>query len=146
MDIHDTKDLHRMFYLFVSLCQEKINAPLETMVREQLSLMQFYTLCAVHLHEPVSMTNLSSILYIPKQNATKIVDRLIDAGLAERRAAPSDRRVTLVSATPAGVSFLTDISKAYTEKMFAHIHMLGEKDFQAFFSAMEEISRILRKL
>jgi DNA-binding MarR family transcriptional regulator len=51
---------------------------------------------------PMSMSELASLLSVDPPNLTSLVDDLEDAGLVERQAHPTDRRVKLVVATPEG--------------------------------------------
>jgi DNA-binding MarR family transcriptional regulator len=53
---------------------------------------------------PMSMSELASLLSVDPPNLTSVVDDLEGAGLVERQAHPTDRRVKLVVATPAGAA------------------------------------------
>jgi DNA-binding MarR family transcriptional regulator len=53
---------------------------------------------------PMPMSELASLLSVDPPNLTAVVDDLEDAGLVERQAHPTDRRVKLVVATPAGAA------------------------------------------
>jgi DNA-binding MarR family transcriptional regulator len=48
-------------------------------------------------------------------NATWVIDRLEQRGLAERRAAPHDRRVKLVVLTPKGAKTKSSLLRAFYE-------------------------------
>ena len=60
---------------------------------------------------PMSMRELASLLGIDPPNLTTIVDDLEDAGLVERQAHPTDRRVKLVVATPEGAALARKADK-----------------------------------
>ncbi len=51
---------------------------------------------------PMSMRELAALLVMDPPNLTPVVDDLERAGLVERRPHPTDRRVKVVTATPAG--------------------------------------------
>jgi DNA-binding MarR family transcriptional regulator len=53
---------------------------------------------------PMSMSELASLLSVDPPNLTAVVDDLEGAGLVERRAHPTDRRVKLVAATVDGAA------------------------------------------
>jgi DNA-binding MarR family transcriptional regulator len=57
----------------------------------------------LHAGEPRTMRSLAEAWACDASNATWMVDRLEQAGLAERRPRAGDRRVKLVSLTPAGI-------------------------------------------
>jgi DNA-binding MarR family transcriptional regulator len=54
--------------------------------------------------QPMSMRDLAALLGMDPPNLTAVVDDLERSGLVERQAHPTDRRVKLVAATPAGAS------------------------------------------
>jgi DNA-binding MarR family transcriptional regulator len=53
---------------------------------------------------PMSMSELASLLSVDPPNLTAVVDDLVRAGLVERQAHPTDRRVKLVVASPDGAA------------------------------------------
>jgi DNA-binding MarR family transcriptional regulator len=53
---------------------------------------------------PMPMSELASLLTVDPPNLTPVVDDLERAGLVERQPHPTDRRVKLVVATPAGTA------------------------------------------
>ena len=53
---------------------------------------------------PMPMSELASLLTVDPPNLTAVVDDLEGAGLVERQAHPTDRRVKLVVATPEGAA------------------------------------------
>ena len=60
--------------------------------------------------EGVRVGELADRIGIDETTATRLVDRLEAAGVAERRSAPSDRRVTLVGLTPSGVVLVREVA------------------------------------
>jgi DNA-binding MarR family transcriptional regulator len=65
-----------------------------------LSFQQSQALMA--LEDEMPMSALAGVLHCDNSNVTGIVDRLEAAGLAERRAHPTDRRVKAVALTELG--------------------------------------------
>jgi DNA-binding MarR family transcriptional regulator len=62
-----------------------------------------------------SMSELADEWICDASNATWIVDRLEERGLAERRSVPDDRRVKLVVLTPRGAQAREDLLRAMQE-------------------------------
>lgn len=58
------------------------------------------------------MNQLSQLMGFSTAGITKVVDRLCEAGLLERRASCSDRRVTYAALPPVGLSAAADASSA----------------------------------
>jgi MarR family transcriptional regulator, 2-MHQ and catechol-resistance regulon repressor len=56
----------------------------------------------------LTMSELACQLGLTSGGATRLVDRVVDAGLVERTSCPSDRRVQWVVLTPAGEQKLDD--------------------------------------
>lgn len=78
------------------------------------------------------MNELSRVLRFSTAGTTKLVDRLTDAGLAQRRMSPTDRRVTLAALTPAGVEVTVRASGILAAAVRRHIvEPLGEEAFSA---------------
>jgi DNA-binding MarR family transcriptional regulator len=59
----------------------------------------------------VRVGELADRIGIDETTATRLVDRLEAAGVAERRSAADDRRVTLVGLTPTGVVLARDVAR-----------------------------------
>ena len=73
---------------------------------------QFHTLVRIP-DEGIPLTRLAARSWADPGNASGVVDRLERDGLVERRAAPHDRRVVLVHATPAGRSVVSRLWPEY---------------------------------
>lgn len=54
----------------------------------------------------LSMTGLADRILASKSGLTRVIDRMEEAGLVERRPLPGDRRTVLVAITPAGLELL----------------------------------------
>ncbi len=67
-----------------------------------LAPQQAFALLRLKTDEPTTMTELAQALRCDNSNVTGIADRLEAAGLAERRAHPSDRRVKTLVLTERG--------------------------------------------
>lgn len=85
-----------------------------------------------------AMSELAEEWRCDRSNVTWIVDRLERLGLAERRDAPRDRRVTLVALTPKGAQTRSDLIDEYS-KPPAELLALSRSDLEA-------LSRILSKI
>jgi DNA-binding MarR family transcriptional regulator len=59
----------------------------------------------------VRIGELAERIGIDETTATRLVDRLEAGGLAARRSAPNDKRVTLVELTPSGVVLAAEVAR-----------------------------------
>lgn len=80
-----------------------------------------------HLQSPVPMRDLAEHLYCDASNVTGIVDRLEEAGLAERRPDPDDRRVKTVVLTGEGRRRLDELHRVFVER-HPVLHGLDDED------------------
>jgi DNA-binding MarR family transcriptional regulator len=90
-------------------------------------------------HGEMRLSALAEHLRIAPRSATEVIDDLEKRGLAVRRPDPSDRRATLVTLTPEGISTVRDINEARAaegERLFAGLDPADRAD----------LTRILRQL
>lgn len=85
-----------------------------------------------------SMRSLADAWHCDPSNATWIVDRLEQLGLAERRAVPHDRRIKLVVLTPRGLRTRTALLEEF-HRAPPEVAALDRED-------LESLLRVLRKL
>lgn len=82
-----------------------------------LSTRQFWALHHLSETDGLSMIDLSRLLFTDKSNVTAIADRLEAAGLIKRTPAPQDRRVILLTLTPAGAERHEQVLAAHHERI-----------------------------
>jgi DNA-binding MarR family transcriptional regulator len=78
-----------------------------------LAPQQAFALQHLQPDEPIKLSDLAQALHCDNSSVTGIADRLEKAGLAERRAHPTDRRVKTLALTERGVV----IRKLYKERI-----------------------------
>ena len=69
---------------------------------EGLSVPQFDVISTLTEREGMSQRELADRLYVTKGNVSGLIDRLVEAGLVERRSIPEDRRSHALYLTPEG--------------------------------------------
>ncbi|MGH8981361.1 MAG: MarR family winged helix-turn-helix transcriptional regulator [Acidimicrobiales bacterium] len=68
-----------------------------------------------------TMTRLGNEVSLTSGGITRLVDRLVEAGYAERQNCPTDRRSVYVSLTPAGVAKVDEATAAHREGLDRHL-------------------------
>jgi DNA-binding MarR family transcriptional regulator len=74
-----------------------------------LSPSQISALTSIERHGPLTLGALADHEGVAPPSVTKVVAKLEEHGLVERKAVAADRRVALVSVTPAGAALLADV-------------------------------------
>lgn len=78
-------------------------------VEDQVSLPQFRVLVMVATKSPSNLSAVAEFLGVHPSNATRTVDRLVTAGLLNRRDAPTDRRHVSLTLTEQGQQLVDSV-------------------------------------
>jgi MarR family transcriptional regulator, 2-MHQ and catechol-resistance regulon repressor len=105
-----------------------------------ISVSQCYTLEALEEHGTLPMQALAERLQLAISTVTRIVDQLVDKGLAERQNTPWDRRVCQVQLTEAGARLLSTIQAELLSREEAILQRLPAEARQHVIWAVEELS------
>jgi DNA-binding MarR family transcriptional regulator len=90
----------------------------------------------------LTMSRLSAEVALTTGGVTRLVDRMVEAGLVARQNCPSDRRSVHVVLTPAGHSTLRDSIGAHIEGIDRHlVAPLNETDRAALKVALSKLVR-----
>ncbi|WP_326524079.1 MarR family winged helix-turn-helix transcriptional regulator [Sphingomonas sp.] len=85
---------------------------------------QWKALVTLSRHEGINQGGLADLLEVEPITLCRMVDRLEESGLVERRRDPKDRRAWQI--------FLTDAAKPVIEKLRVHADALFEAAFEGF--------------
>ena len=92
----------RVWFRFVRLHRRASNAIAAELKGLGLSIPQFDLLSTLTEQEGLSQQELAERLYVTKGNVSGLLDRMVEAGLVERRAIPDDRRSNALHLTAKG--------------------------------------------
>jgi len=98
----ETVDPLRVWFRFIRLHRRVAGAIAGELKALGLSIPQFDLLSTLTEQEGISQSELAERLYVTKGNVSGLVDRLVQAGLVERRAIAGDRRSYAMHLTPEG--------------------------------------------
>jgi DNA-binding MarR family transcriptional regulator len=110
-------------YLAALLAQasQLISGEFHQVVRANgFSVSEWRVLASLAGSEPLSIGRLASISTIKQPTVTRLLDRMQDKGLVKRLENDGDRRITLVTITPAGtrrVSRLIELARAHEQRV-----------------------------
>ena len=86
----------------------KLVRPFKETLHREMSLETYYCLETVRKCETVTMTELAQQLKVPKQQVTKLVDKLDKYGFIERQYHENDRRMIWLRLTPKATAYLDE--------------------------------------
>lgn len=108
----------------------RLNAQFDASLKENCGISQVWFEALLRLERSggsLTMSELADQVALTSGGVTRLIDRLLDEGLVERRPCDSDRRVLYAAITDAGRSklqealdiHLEDLSREYTSRMSA---------------------------
>jgi MarR family transcriptional regulator, organic hydroperoxide resistance regulator len=92
----------RVWFRILRLHRRALNTVATELKALGLSVPQFDLLSTLTEREGLSQQELAERLYVTKGNVSGLLDRMVEAGLVERRAIPGDRRSNALHLTPKG--------------------------------------------
>jgi DNA-binding MarR family transcriptional regulator len=115
----------------------------QRLVRLGVSMTHFHVLTLLRHHDAMPMGRLAEILDASMSSATGIIDRMEERGLVERTRVPDDRRVVLVSATPAGLALVDEAELVKSEVMANAITRLTPDQLDRLTAATGDLQRAI---
>ena len=120
----------------------KLIKPFKDTLNREMSLETYYCLETVKMCGAITMTKLK----VPKQQGTKLIDKLSEHQFVERVGNEQDRRSVWIRLTPKASAYLDE----YYLKNRVFIHMLEEQlteeELQKLNKAAQVLNEILPKL
>jgi MarR family transcriptional regulator, organic hydroperoxide resistance regulator len=98
----EATDPLRIWFRIIRLNRRASNAVAAELRTLGLSIPQFDLLSTLTEREGLSQQELAERLYVTKGNVSGLLDRMVEAGLVERRSIPGDRRSNALHLTPKG--------------------------------------------
>ena len=107
-----------------------------------LTIAQFRTLLVLAEEGPLVIGQIAQRMGIGLSTGGHLVDRLVQAGLAERTEDAEDRRRTLAQLTPKGEDLYTRLLNPSLQ-MQSLIQRLDDNDLAAFLQALKALNRLV---
>jgi DNA-binding MarR family transcriptional regulator len=124
-------DTLRVWFRFIRLHRRATGSIASLLKSIGLSIPQFDLLSTLTEREGLSQQELAERLYVTKGNVSGLLDRMVEAGMVERRAIPGDRRSNALYLTPKGRSLAEQGIAAQRAYVDATLGLLPSDDLQA---------------
>ena len=128
----------------------RLEARMQAAVGERLrqigvSIPQCDVLTTLTEREGVSQQQLAERLYVTKGNISGLLDRLEEAGLVERRAAPGDRRQYSIHLTEAGRAMAEKALAVQHKWIASTLGRMADADLEALETRLVALRDIVRE-
>ena len=90
---------------------------------------------------PLSLKELGELLIAEAGHPSRLVDRLVEAGLVERRASEDDRRRIVLSLTAAGRRIEKRIQAAREEQLELGHALIGDRDLEPALALLRDLAQ-----
>lgn len=128
------------------LWQNKIARPFKQILDEGITYEMYNCMqYLVWFEDGIAMSELAKALQLPKQQATKLVNRLVENGFAERRSEQGDRRVIKVVLTDKAKEYIEKVTSCNIESYKKSFKNMDIREMEEFQAAIETLFRILSK-
>ncbi|HET6950524.1 MAG TPA: MarR family transcriptional regulator [Acidimicrobiales bacterium] len=110
-----------------------------------LSPSQLSALTAIECHQPVTLGSLADLEQVAPPTITKVVAKLEEQGLVERRPDAGDRRVTHVAPSPAGTALLAEVRQRKDMWLATRLAGLDHEQRVRLAAALDVIDELTRQ-
>ncbi len=117
----------------------------ERLAREGFTGAEYRALMHLSASEGFSQARLAEQLHVTPITLARLVDRLADAGLAERRADPDDRRTNRLHLTAQGRKVIARIRRVASEMSDTLTEGLAGRELQKLESGLRHIRAVLKE-
>ena len=111
-----------------------------------LSPLQFLTLCIIDRNKESTITSLSNSMNMPKQNMTKIITKLEELELVQKKQNSIDKRITNIYVTEKALTFMRENSLDNSNRMCKFLSNLSDEEVNEFYTSLTKINNVLSKL
>ena len=108
-----------------------------------LSPSQSAALATIEAHGPLAPSELATLERIQRPTATRVLARLEEGGLVERAGDPTDRRVSLVSASRRGAALLRRMHGRKNAYLARRLRGLERDELRTLERAADILERLL---
>jgi MarR family transcriptional regulator for hemolysin len=137
---------HRQIALEINDVARLLRTLADQEVRQYgMTRAQWAVLARLERHEGLKQAELAEMLDLQPISLTRLIDRLADNGLIERRADPNDRRAKRLFLTPAAKPLMDRLDTLGDGLMRAALQDVSEADIAQLLGGLDAIKSNLRR-
>lgn len=106
-------------------------------VDDSITIPQFRMLVVLSTRGPMKLTMLAEHLDVKPSTATRMIDRLVSAGLVNRQPSPVSRRELLLDLTDAGASVVAKVTRQRRREIARIIDRMPDRQRTALVEAFD---------
>lgn len=111
--------------------------------KEELTVVQFFTLRLLAREERLKVTDIAACLGVTLSAITGLINRLYKLGLVTRDPDDADRRIVWIKLTPKGQELIDQLNEKRALKLAELLREMPEEDFRKFEELLSFISEKL---
>ncbi len=114
----------QLFYLILQACRRRDADQTDGMRGLDVSVPKWRAMAVIRQLGAGAMTEIAHLSAVDRTTLTRTIDLLVEDGLVERMASPTDRRLILLKLSPAGVELVEtarQINRDYNARMLEGI-------------------------
>lgn len=122
----------------------RVTKPFKQLLDDGISLEMYYGIQVLRwFGGNMSMAELTRVMLMPKQQMTKLVNRLEEGGFVERMLDRCDRRSIRVQLTDKSEEYIAEFLVKDAGYFHTMLERMGEEDRHAFSNAIRTLTRVL---
>jgi DNA-binding MarR family transcriptional regulator len=124
-----------------ALFQAVSAATVSAWIDSDLTMAQMKGLRSLAHHNPSTVTGFAGVLKISQPTASQLIDRLVQAGLAERSEDPQDRRRMLVRLSKKGQQLHARFGQSQ-RRFRVWLHQMSGDDLEALYRGLGALAHV----
>ncbi len=142
MSEENTASLREVSKLFMCCLNDLQRTSKQDWQSLDLTMAQLKVLVTLGLDGAVAISHLAEALGISQPTASHLVERLVQAGLAERVEDATDRRYTLARLTESGMTIARRLWQGRLEYLQSRLAQLHPRDLAALQQGLDALNRV----
>ena len=131
---------------FIVFVHRKLEKPFEDYFKDKFTSLQLNALCNLYASGPMTMSELAASLHTPRQQTSRMIEKLYVDGHIVRSFDQNDRRKICISVSDETAKYINDGRQKFVSAFKTAFKGFGEADYKDFNTAIRIVNRILTKI